>query len=476
MKSRRPSLVRTLFWALTLLSVAGLAFSTWQGVLTLREGWNLSAPGSTPGPLVMRLILMAGLGLSGALLMAAWLSLRLRRELRELRQGADRIAAGHLEHRLPLDRHHRELAEVGDALNRMAATLAHQFGDVARHNREQAALLGGMREGVLALDRHGRLRSCNRAAGDLLGLGPHPVGALLQELLGREEALAATFASGWEHPQGCEHQLVTGEGAELRVWTHPLQEADGEVLLLGVVTDMGAVNRAERMRRDFVANVSHELKTPVTSIRGYVETLQDGAARDEELCTRFLGVIERQSRRLDAIIDDLLDLSRIERREEEEALVREELSLQPFLQVLLEDHASMAAQQQLSLRLELAPRCPARLLVEKALLERALVNLLSNAIRYGGARSEVLIKADVEADCLRLEVRDRGCGISAEHLPRIFERFYVVDKARSRSLGGTGLGLSIVKHAIQAQGGEVGVDSRPGEGSTFWLRLPLLTP
>lgn len=473
MSRSRPSLVRTLFAAMALLSVAGLAFSTWQGLLALKEGWNLTLAGSTAAPLAWRLVQTAALGLGAALLLAGWLSLRLRRELRELRQGADRMASGHLGHRLPLHRHHRELAEVADALNRMAGTLAHHIDSLEGHSREQAALLGGMREGVLAMDRHGRVRSCNRAAAELLGLGSHPTGALLEELLAERRELVELFHRAWEHGEGWENQLVLPSGQELRIWTQPQQAAGGQTLLLGVLTDMSAANQAERLRREFVANVSHELKTPVTSIRGYVETLQEGAGEDPELRGRFHAVIERQSQRLDAIIDDLLELSRIERREEGRAIQREVVELESFLRHLVEDHAPLARAKDLELRLEIHSLDPLSVQVDKALLERALVNLLSNAIRYGGTKSTVEIQAGLDGGELLLEVRDHGVGIAPEHLPRLFERFYVVDKARSRSLGGTGLGLSIVKHAIQAQGGQVGVQSVLGQGATFWIRLPL---
>lgn len=473
MTRTRPSLVRTLFVAMALLSVASLAFSTWQGLLALREGWNLTLIGATAAPLAWRLVQTAAAGLGAALLLAGWLSLRLRRELRELRQGADRLASGHLGHRLPLHRHHRELAEVADSLNRLAATLAHHISSLEGHSREQSALLAGMREGVLALDHHGRLRICNRAAGELLALGSHPVGALLDELLTAGGEVGAFFQQAWKHPEGWERQIVLSKGLELRIWTQVQQAAGGEALLLGVITDMSAANQAEHVRRDFVSNVSHELKTPVTSIRGYVESLQDGAGDVPELRKRFLEVIERQSRRLDAIIDDLLELSRIERREEERAIQREAVELEPFLRHLLDDHAPLAQAKALELRLQLDSGLPPRVWLEKALFERALVNLLSNAIRYGGMNSWVDLLVRREEEQLLVEVRDQGVGIAPEHLPRLFERFYVVDKARSRSLGGTGLGLSIVKHAIQAQGGQVGVESAPGSGSTFWLRLPL---
>jgi two-component system phosphate regulon sensor histidine kinase PhoR len=370
----------------------------------------------------------------------------------------------------------RRLAEQVEAARRAERQLERQVQALEARGAEREALLAGLRDGVLVLDRQGRVHGANPAAVRLLGLQALPPGARLEEL-GTARELLLALREGWLRP-GVERELAleAGPACELRLWTTLLPQAGrGEERLLAVLSDVGERNRAERLRRDFVANVSHELKTPVTAIRGYAETLLEGDPSTEP-ARRFLEVIERQARRLDAIIEDLLDLSRIERLEREGGPALEEAPLEPLLRGVLEAHEPQAAR--VGVRLDLALEdAPALIRANAPLLERALANLLGNALRYGGEGTAVTLRAAPAARGgragLRLEVRDQGPGIAAEHLPRLFERFYVVDRARSRQLGGTGLGLAIVKHAMATQGGEAGVESEPGRGSCFWLWLPL---
>jgi two-component system phosphate regulon sensor histidine kinase PhoR len=245
----------------------------------------------------------------------------------------------------------------------------------------------------------------------------------------------------------------------------------GAVIVLDDVTD---VQRLEAVRRDFVANVSHELKTPIASIKGFVETLLDGAADDPADNKRFLGIVARQADRLAAIIEDLLALSRIEQSEGAGNLPLERASLADVLAAAVADCGPRGTERSVHLETDCDPDLTAD--VNAPLLEQAIINLVDNAIKYSEPGHTVWITAAREgdgADGLVIRVRDEGCGIEAEHLPRLFERFYRVDKARSRKLGGTGLGLAIVKHIVQAHGGTVGVESLPGQGTTFTLRLPL---
>jgi two-component system phosphate regulon sensor histidine kinase PhoR len=239
------------------------------------------------------------------------------------------------------------------------------------------------------------------------------------------------------------------------------------VIVLNDVTD---VQRLESVRRDFVANVSHELKTPVASIKGFVETLLDGAADDPAASRRFLEIVARQADRLAAIIDDLLALSRIEQSEGAGNLPLEPTRLADVIAAVVADCGPRAAER--SIRLETT--CTDGLVadVNPPLLEQALINLVDNAIKYSDPGGGVWVAAEEAGGALVVRVSDEGCGIEAEHLPRLFERFYRVDRARSRRLGGTGLGLAIVKHIVLAHGGSIGVESRPGVGTTFTMRLP----
>ncbi len=231
------------------------------------------------------------------------------------------------------------------------------------------------------------------------------------------------------------------------------------------------ITRLENVRRDFVANVSHELRTPVTSIQGFVETLQDGAADNPADAKRFLEIIARQAARLETIISDLLLLSRLENEADRSVLVRETCDLADILHAAVQGCQKAAAGK----RIRLSLACPPELRVRANpnLLQQAVVNLVDNAVKYSAEGTAVEVGGAAAADgTLCVTVRDEGCGIAPEHQERIFERFYRVDKARSRESGGTGLGLAIVKHIVLAHGGRVAVESTPGLGSTFRITVP----
>jgi two-component system phosphate regulon sensor histidine kinase PhoR len=244
-----------------------------------------------------------------------------------------------------------------------------------------------------------------------------------------------------------------------------------------VLNDMTRVRRLENIRRDFVANVSHELKTPITSIQGFVEALVEGDVQDPTQVRKYLNIVARHASRLNAIIEDLLTLSRLEesgdRRGDTQGLASLRFVSSPVKPALEEAiHLSAVKAEEKRIMVDLV--CPDDLeaRINAPLLEQALMNLIDNAVKYSPEGSRVRVTADRHEDEVTIAVRDEGCGIAPEHLPRIFERFYVVDKSRSRKLGGTGLGLAIVKHIMQAHGGRVSVESMPGQGSTFTLYLP----
>jgi two-component system phosphate regulon sensor histidine kinase PhoR len=248
-----------------------------------------------------------------------------------------------------------------------------------------------------------------------------------------------------------------------------LQDSENnEIGVLIVLNDVTRIRRLDIIRKDFVANVSHELKTPITSIKGFVETLLDGAYEKPEDAKRFLEIIAKQTNRLNAIIEDLLSLSRIEQDDE-----KIELALTPVKQVLT------AATQVCELnskakKIRVNLDCPENLkaTINPHLLEQAVVNLIDNSIKYSKPQSEIQISATQKDQKISIQVRDNGCGIAEEDLPRLFERFYRVDKSRSRELGGTGLGLAIVKHIVQTHQGTITVESQLDQGSTFTIQLP----
>lgn len=232
------------------------------------------------------------------------------------------------------------------------------------------------------------------------------------------------------------------------------------------------VQASDQFRRDFVANVSHELRTPITSIKGFIETLREGAIDNPNDSKRFLNIIAEQSDRLNAIIDDLLTLSKIEHQEFTNDLQRESANIYDLIQTVAAGFSQKISQKNLTLKLSISPDLQA--ITNQHLFQQAISNLLGNAIKYTNVGKSIEISAKVEMNNLIINVIDQGIGIEAQHLPRIFERFYVVDKARSRKLGGTGLGLAIVKHIAIAHGGSVEVQSQLGEGTQFTLFLSQL--
>jgi two-component system phosphate regulon sensor histidine kinase PhoR len=391
-----------------------------------------------------------------------------------MRDGARRFADGELTRQLPLYRS-EELAGLADAMNRMAGQLDERIQTVVSQRNEQEAVLTSMIEGVLAVDLDEKILRINQAAAQQLDLQPEAViGRRIQEVLRKPDLQKfVTEALQSKQPLEAEMRLsIRGEERFLQAHGAPLRDASGkEIGVLVVLNDITRLLRLENIRRDFVANVSHELKTPITAIKGSVETLLGGAIEEADSAPRFLEIIARQADRLNAIIEDLLALSRIEQGEEKAGIHLAPVAVRDVIQSALLSCQVRAQDKQVSLVVDCPGdlHCPAN----APLLEQALVNLIDNAITYSSEEGEVRIAARADSSGLEISVRDFGCGIAREHLPRLFERFYRVDKGRSRKQGGTGLGLAIVKHIVQAHGGQVRVDSSPGEGSTFTIALPM---
>jgi two-component system phosphate regulon sensor histidine kinase PhoR len=250
-----------------------------------------------------------------------------------------------------------------------------------------------------------------------------------------------------------------------------LEEDDGRRLgVLVILRDLTALYRLERIRRDFVANVSHELKTPITSIKGFIETVLDDTRGVPEQTQRFLRIIAKQTQRMDAIIDDLLMLARLENQSAKGNLPMEDTALKPLIESACEVCAARAEEKKMDVRIECADDCRADL--SGPLIEQALVNLVDNAVKYSEPGLPIVVSGRCRENELEICVSDRGCGIEKEHLDRLFERFYRADRVRSRNLGGTGLGLAIVKHIVMVHDGRVSVESRPGKGSEFTLLIP----
>ncbi len=416
------------------------------------------------------------LGAMGIVLMMAILSFfisrRLTRPLEDLKRGARRFARGDLGRKLPVP-DSEELGSLAEALNHMAEQLEDRIRTLIRQDQEQEAILASMVEGVLALDKEGRLITINRAGARMLRVNPEAVQNLtIQEVVTNPELrwFVNRLRSAQESIEG-EVTLKTDGPRVLQVHGTALRDAEGMVMgTLVVFHDITHLRRLETARRDFVANVSHELKTPITSIKGFVETLMTGALNEPENAEKFLRIIAQQTDRLHEIIDDLLSLSRIEQEAERHQIALARGGLKEVLQAARQVCGAKAVAKNIGIEVT----CPDKLRTNfnAPLLEQALVNLLDNAIKFSPADSTVWVDAQQAGSEIVMRVKDQGCGIPPEHLDRIFERFYRVDAGRSRKVGGTGLGLAIVKHIAQAHGGRVTVESTPGEGSTFSIMIP----
>ena len=421
--------------------------------------------------------LLAGcLGTAACAVAAGYvLARRVTRPIDELRAAAARLAGGDTTTAVPATEV-AELADLATALSRLRTQLVERGLTIGRQGTQQEAVLGSMIEGVLAVDARQRLLGINRAAADLLDVDPDDCAGrpLIDVIRNPDLRRFALTAIDCRAPVEDDLVLHGPRDRTIRLRGTALRDASGEGGAVIVLNDVTEMKRLEHVRRDFVANVSHELKTPIASIKGFVETLLDGAMDDPADTSRFLGIVARQADRLAAIVDDLLALSRIEQSEGAGNLPVETVPVASILTAVTLDCGPRAADR--SIRLEVD--CPANLAatLNAALVEQAVINLVDNALKYSESGKTVWLSAAASEPPgpreLVLRVRDEGCGIEPIHLPRLFERFYRVDKARSRNLGGTGLGLSIVKHIVQAHTGAVSVDSEPGVGTTFTIRLP----
>jgi two-component system phosphate regulon sensor histidine kinase PhoR len=405
-----------------------------------------------------------------------FVSRRISKPIVNMKQIAQRFAQGELTLRVgiptPL-----ELGDLAKALNEMARQLYDRILDITEQRNELEAILSSMTEGVIAVDAQGHIVSINKAAAHLLKIEATKVQDRSVEEVIRNVDLQEFINNTLESEQPTEGDMylpINGPPGWADFFQlHGVSLSDDQGRKSGTVivfNDMTRIHRLENIRRDFVANVSHELKTPVTSIMGFVETLLEGAINNPEQAKRFLTIIAKHSDRLNAIIDDLLSLSSLEEESERSKISFERADLKTLLQTAIELSDTKAADKQVTIRLICEEPIEAR--INSALLEQALLNLIDNAIKYSEPGSKIEISAQRTDNEVIIAVRDNGCGIEQKHLPRLFERFYVVDKSRSRKLGGTGLGLAIVKHIAQVHSGTVTVESSPGIGSTFTIHLP----
>ncbi len=406
----------------------------------------------------------AALGLAGTAILALFLAAIDRRAL-ALRRALERLLQmGKSETQRP----------SGDELSALAATIEHATRRVRamvetlqRENARREAILGSMVEGVVAVDPLLRITFANRAFAEMMGTGAPPTAGTPLVQVARDPALHEMFAAVFAEGQPLQKRLtLSASTRSFEVQVAPLA-GDPQRGAIAMLYDITGLERLERVRKDFVANVSHELRTPLAAICGYAETLVEGGLDDPANSRQFVAIILAKARQLTNIVQDLLILSTLESAKPPAA---EPISLRQSIQSALRTVEPLAKTRGISLVCESFQNM--EVLGYEIRLEQVWVNLLDNAIKFNRPEGEV--RVDVVRDPERALVRvcDTGSGIPSRDLPRIFERFYRVDKARSRATGGTGLGLAIVKHAVEQMGGSVSVESHLGQGSVFTVALP----
>ena len=436
-----------------LVLAAGLVFG-----LNLALGWAA--------------VLVLGLGGMG-LVAATWANHRFLREYRSnldsAREVLDQLSRGEVLRRIPLSER-TFIDPLARSVDQVQDYLTEHFAELRSSRDQLSTVLNAMIEAVIVIDDRQRVVLRNASASRLFRLPAESIGRPLFELVRQPQLLNwVEMTLSAREVAGGELTLTTPTPRTLSVRVQPLPEGSTGGRAMVVATDISQLRRLEEIRQEFVANASHELKTPLASIQACLETLVDGGAIDDhEVRDQFLKMMSEQSERMDHLIRDLLSLTRIENDEAD-------LDLHPVdLGVLVAQsvgrQSQTAERKSIALRVE-PPAEPIQPLGDEESLEHILDNLIDNAVKYTDAGGQVIIRWRREGDGCLLEVQDSGIGIPQQHLDRIFERFYRVDRARSREVGGTGLGLSIVKHLVQNQGGDIRVASQMGKGTTFSVRL-----
>ncbi|HBD24305.1 MAG TPA: hypothetical protein DC023_07705 [Oceanospirillaceae bacterium] len=407
-----------------------------------------------------------------ALFVGYWLAMSFAQPLRQMTLIANNFAQGRYQLRIPSHRRD-EIGDLARSLNQMADISAQRFNNLASERDLLATILKSMNEGVITVDNQGIIQHINAAAARMLRNKPDlSLGQSLEQIEG-----TMVLHKAWEkclYQQSIYTQQIQLRGyafaRHYQLHVSLLKESrDGGAIL--VLQDITEVQRIDRMRADFVANASHELKTPITAIRGFAETLLDGGDVDAKLIRRFMRKIHSQSLRLSDLVSDLLALSRLESNDEAH---EESVDLMDIVVKVCTNLQSVAQSQDISLKLHINKDQYLPILGDDKALNQLVTNLVDNAIKYTPEGGQVDVYLQLDDQHLVFAVKDTGIGIAPADQERIFERFYRVDKARSRKVGGTGLGLAIVKHIVQSHQGKLKVISELGEGTRFEVRLPII--
>ncbi len=407
-----------------------------------------------------------------ASVISLFVSRRISKPIEEMKQGAERFAEGDLGHRLH-ETNISEFSGLAYAMNQMAFQLEGRIATVKNQRNELESVLSSMSEGVIGIDKDENILNINLAALDILKVQMADVkGRSIQEVVrdpGFHKFIKNSITS--KSPKEDDFMIHHLGNRIINTLSTLLRGGNDERIgTLIVLNDVTQIRNLETIRKDFVANVSHEIRTPLTAIKGFVETLIHIDDESEEDKKRFLGIIAKHVGRLDSILEGLLSLARIEQKDDHNGIVLEEINIKDVIKTALQIVQTKADTSRTDIELLVNDNIIVK--IDPHLIEQALVNLIDNAIKYSPEKTTIRVSADIINSEPFISINDNGPGIHEKHLSRIFERFYRVDKARSRKLGGTGLGLSIVKHIASAHKGRVTVSSKLGSGSTFTFHFP----
>lgn len=404
-----------------------------------------------------------------ALALGVFMATRATRPIHRMIQVSRKFSEGDFSRRIiqaPRD----EIGDLARTLNKMAQDIEEKIAEVKTRNQELAAVFNSMIEGVIVVDKGARIVSVNSTIEKMFNATIKNIGGklFLETIRNKDIADIIEKVIKTGDAISSEIELLLPVRKILQINAAPIfydRIVNGCIV---VIHDITGMRRLETMRRDFVANVSHELKTPLTSIQGFVETLLEGALEDKENNRAFLNIIREHASRLNNLVNDLLSLSRLESKEV--SLNKTNIKLREEADKVMHGFKSQAEKKRVETHNEISDILTIR--ADKDRIDQVLTNLIDNAIKFNKKDGSVNIRGEVLDASIKITVEDNGIGIPEKDIGRIFERFYMVDKARSRDLGGTGLGLSIVKHIIELHGGAVGVESVEGFGSKFWFTIP----
>lgn len=384
-----------------------------------------------------------------------------------------RIKGGDFSRRINIH-YHNELGDLVRNLNEMSSVLQDQIQQITNDKNEQQAILGSLIEGVVVISVDGRMMYLSPNFCNLLDVRSRDAnGRLYWEVIRNQEINdSIKEAIAQQRAVKKDIEVIGPQDAFFSMQVSPVFNEDRKLVsIVAIFHDITEHKRFERLRTEFVANVSHELKTPLTSIKGFVETLQSGALKDPENAKRFLDIIDKQANRLESLVNDLLTLSSLESKELFMDFHND--TIDRVLSVVMGLYKTQFVRMGHFVEVNV-PRGLPPIAMDRQRIEQVFLNLLDNAVKFTPKGGKILVNACLDGDFIRVDVRDNGIGIADEHIPRLFERFYRVDKDRSRELGGTGLGLAIVKHIVLAHQGKVAVTSKIADGTTFSVFLPIV--